>query len=298
MKLVPASTAPDAPAHQGTGYTDAVPAMAPARRGGLPILTATLAETRIGTAVACFYITAVVLLVGALLPSLKSVNFASIVTSSAGQAIYGANISAQSLKTFTGFLSIEFYSVWFGLFFGGFLAFISGGIVARPIEDGTIELALARPFSRRRFYLERCGAMLLVGAIMSLWPLAAVWVASRIFAGATVDWHWLLLTQLVGGAFFVMTVGLGAVISAWSSAARTAGSAALGVLVLVYLLNSLASLSDRLTWMAYLSPFHYAPLSTILVQQRITWWHPVLLVGLGLVGGIAGLIVFERRDLT
>jgi ABC-2 type transport system permease protein len=261
-------------------------------------LTATLAETRVGTAVACFYIAAVVLLVGALMPSLKSVNLAALVSSSAGQALYGANISAQSLRTFPGYLSIEFYGVWFGLFFGGYLAFISGGIVARPIEDGTIELLLARPFSRRRFYLERCGAMLLVGAIMSLWSLAAVWVTGRIFAGATVDWPWLLLTQLAGGAFFVMTLGLGAVISAWSNVARTAGSAAIGVLVLGYLLNSLASLSGRLGWMTYLSPFHYAPLSTILVQHRITWWHPVLLVGLGLAGVIAGLIIFERRDLT
>jgi ABC-type transport system involved in multi-copper enzyme maturation permease subunit len=128
--------------------------------------------------------------------------------------------------------------------------------VARPIDDGTIELALARPFSRRRFYLERCGAMLLAGAIMSRWSLTEMWVFSRIFADATVDWRWLLLIQLAGGAFFMMTLGLGAVISAWSSVARTVGSAALGVLVLGHLLNSLAALSDRLTWMASFSPFH------------------------------------------
>ena len=51
------------------------------------------------------------------------------------------------------------------------------------------------------------------------------------------------------------------------------------VLVLGYLLNSLATLSDRLTWMANLSPFHYAQLSTILVEHQITWWHLVLLSG-------------------
>lgn len=271
--------------------------MAPARRTGLPVLAATLAETRIGTAVACFYILGVVLLVAGLLPSLKQIDFAALVTSSAGQALYGAGISPESLKSFSGFLSIEFYSVWFGLFFGGFLAFLSGGIVARPIEDGTIELDLARPFSRRRFYLERSGAMLLVGVIMSAWSLAAVWLAGRLFAGATVDWRWLLLTQLAAGAFLVFAWGLGALISARSSVARTAGSAALGVLVLSYLLNSLAALSDRLTWMAYLSPFHFAPLSTILVQHRITWWHLVLLAGLGLAAALGGLVLFERRDL-
>jgi ABC-2 type transport system permease protein len=103
---------------------------------------------------------------------------------------------------------------------------------------------------------------------------------------------------VAGGAFLLLALGLGAVISACTSVARTAGSAAIGVLVLGYLLNSLATLSDRLTWMTYLSPFHYADLSAILVQHQITWWYLVLLSGLGVAGVIAGLIVFERRDLA
>jgi ABC-2 type transport system permease protein len=298
MTPPPVSTTPASPARPMAGAAITPRTMPPARRTGLPILMATLAETRIGTAIACFYIAAIILLVGALVPALKSVNLGAYLSSPVGQALIGSRVGASALRTFTGYLSVEFYSVWFGLFFGGFLAFISGGIVARPLEDGTIELSLARPFSRRRFYLERCGAMLLVGVIMSVWALVAVWVDTRLFAGATIDWHWLLLTQLAGGAFLLLALGLGAVISACSSVARTAGSAAIGVLVLGYLLNSLATLSDRLTWMTYLSPFHYADLSAILVQHQITWWYLVLLGGLGVAGVIAGLIVFERRDLA
>jgi ABC-2 type transport system permease protein len=295
MTFSPISTTP---AGRMAGATIASRTMAPARRTGLPVLTATLAETRTGTAIACFYIAAIILLVGALAPSLKSVNLGAYLSSPVGQALIGSKVGAAALRTFTGYLSVEFYSVWFGLFFGGYLAFIAGGIVAKPLEDGTIELALARPFSRRRFYLERCGALAVVGVIMSVWALAVVWLDTRIFADATVDWHWLPLTQLAGSAFLVFALGLGAVISACSSVARTAGSAAIGVLVLGYLLNSLAGLSDRLTWMTYLSPFHYAQLSAILVQHQITWWHLALLTGLGVAGVIAGLIVFERRDLA
>jgi ABC-2 type transport system permease protein len=290
-----ASTPPAAPARSAARATTR--GRAARRRSGLPVLTATLAETRIGTAIACFYIAAIVLLVGALVPALKTVNLGGYLTTPVGQALLGSKVGAGALQTFTGYLSVEFYSVWFGLFFGGYLAFIAGGIVARPIEDGTIELALARPFSRRRFYLERTAGMAVVGVIMSVWALASVWVTTHIFAGAHVDWAWLLLTQLAGGAFLLLALGLGAAISAFSSAARTAGSAAIGVLVLGYLLNSLATLSDRLSWMAYFSPFHYAPLSAILLNHQITWWHLALLSGLGVAGIIAGLIVFERRDL-
>ena len=293
-----ARTAPSTTAAVPVRRGAATPATAPARRSGLPILSGTLAETRIGTAIACFYITAIILLVGALAPSLKAVNLGAYLSSAVGRALIGSQVGAAALRTFTGYLSVEFYSVWFGLFFGGYLAFIAAGIVARPIEDGTIELALARPFSRRRFYLERCGALLLVGLLMSVWALAAVWVDTRLFSGTNVDWSWLLRTQLAGGAFLVLALGLGALISAFSSVARTAGSMAIGVLVLGYLLNSLATLSDRLTWLSYLSPFHYAQLSAILVQHQITWWHLALLGGLGLAGVVAGLLIFERRDLA
>lgn len=272
--------------------------VAPARRSGLPLFTATLTEVRIGTGIACFYITAIILLVGALVPTLEAVNLGAYLTSPVGRSLIGSHASARELQTFTGYLSIEFYSVWFGLFFGGYLAFISGGIVARPIEDGTIELALARPFSRRRFYLERAGAMLLVGVLMSAWAIACVWLDTRLFSGAHVQWRWMLLTQLAGSAFLLFALGLGAVISACTNVARTAGTAAIGALVLGYLLNSLATLSGHLTWMTYLSPFHYAQLGTILVQHQITWWHLLLLGALGGVGLIAGLVIFDRRDLA
>lgn len=296
MARISAATTPALPAQRMAGTSAARP-LAPARRSGLPLLTATLAETRIGTVIACFYIAAIILLVGVLVPALKGVNLGAYLTSPVGRAIIGSHVDARAIQTFTGYLSFEFYS-YFGLFFGGFLAFIAGGIVARPIEDGTIELALARPVSRRRFYLERCGALLLVGVMMSVWAVAVVWVDTRLFGGAHVAWRWLLLTQLAGGAFLLFALGLGAVISACANVARTASSAAIGVLILGYLLNSLASLSDRLTWLTYLSPFHYAQLSAILVQHQLTWWHLILLSGLGVAGLIAGLIIFDRRDLA
>jgi len=42
--------------------------------------------------------------------------------------------------------------------------------------------------------------------------------------------------------------------------------------------------------MTYLSPFHYAQLSAILVQHQVTF---MLLSGLGVAGMIAGMIIFE-----
>ena len=101
-----------------------------------------------------------------------------------------------------------------------------------------------------------------------------------------------------GRRLFGAVPGLGAVISACSSNARTAGSVAIGVLVFGYQLNRLATLANRFSWLAYLSPFHYAPLNVNLVNHQLSWWNLLLPSGLGVLGLAAGMLVFQRRDLT
>ncbi len=81
------------------------------------------------------------------------------------------------------------------------------------------------------------------------------------------------------------------------NASRVAGGTAVGLIVVAYMLNTFGGLSDQFSWMLKISPFHYAPAIDPLLNHQLTWWHPWLLVGLGLVCGLIGLIVFNKRDL-
>ena len=77
---------------------------------------------------------------------------------------------------------------------------------------------------------------------------------------------------------------------------RAAARAAVGILALGYLFNTFGAISDKLNWLLKLSPFYYAPSIDPLVLHQLTWWYPWVLVIVGLVCGIAGLIIFNRRD--
>ena len=62
-------------------------------------------------------------------------------------------------------------------------------------------------------------------------------------------------------------------------------------------MNTLGSLADKLNWLLNIEPFHYTEGVQALVEHTITGWDPWVLVGAGLVCGIAGLLIFQRRDL-
>ena len=130
-----------------------------ARARGFPVLTATLYESRNLIAAACGYILIIGLLVGLLLPAFKQLNIQVYLTGSIAALIGGSALSP-NVPLFAVYMALELYGSFFMLLFGGVLAYAAGASLARNIEDGTVDIMLARPISRTRLYLEKWLAML------------------------------------------------------------------------------------------------------------------------------------------
>lgn len=267
------------------------------RRGAFPILTATLRESQTLIGAACFYIVAIGLLVGLIFPAMTAIDLRSYVGNSAVGSLLGMRSLPES--TFATYLAVELYSSFFLLLFGGVLAYGAGASIARNVEDGTIDLALARPVSRTRLYLEKWAALLIgMAAILGV-SLLTGWVDTLIFSGATLNWRWFLLGHLELVSLLLFVVGVGLLISAAASSGRTAGGAAAAVVVVGYLAQTFGTASDRLSFLKYLGPYFYAPAGQVMVEQR--WagtWQFLVPLTVGVLAGLVGLVVFLRRDIT
>src|SRR5215472_18557237 len=193
------------------------PAMtAKPRAKGLPVMTATLRESQSLLGAACGYILIIGLLVGLLLPAFKTLNIETYFTGSLSAIIGGASLNPNT-PLFAAYMALELYSSFFLLLFGGVLAYTAGASIARNVEDGTIDLALARPVSRTRLYLEKWAA-LLVGMVAILGvSLLTGWADTLIFSGATLNWRWFLLGHLELVSLLLFVVGVGLLISAGAS---------------------------------------------------------------------------------
>lgn len=267
------------------------------RRRGFPILVATLRESRALIGAACFYILLIGLLIGLIFPALTTLNLSAYVSNSAVGALLG--VTSLTTSTFAAYLAVELYSSFFLLLFGGVLAYASGASIARNIEDGTIDLDLARPVSRTRLYLEKWAA-LLVGLLAIIGTsLFTAWLDTLIFEGASLNWRWFLLGHLELVSMLLFVVGVGILISASMSAARAAGGLATLVVVFGYLAQTFGTASDRLSFLKYLGPYYYAPAAQVMINQQWAGWSKFLVpLVVGLVATLAGLVVFQRRDIT
>lgn len=263
-----------------------------------PVLTATLRESSNLLAAACGYILIIGLLVGLLLPAFRTLNIQAYLTGNLG-ALVGSSTPSPRTTLFSVYLALELYGSFFMLLFGGVLGYTAGSSIARSIEDGTIDLILARPVSRTRLYLEKWAAMLVALTIIILTALLTAWICTRIYANATLDWHWFLLANLDVAATLFLIAGMGMLVSSAMSAGRAAGGVAVLVVVFWYLCQTFGSAGDRLQFLRYLGPYYYAPSSQVITSEQ--WNDPWKLLVPSLAAvllGIAGLIYFRRRDIT
>lgn len=167
--------------------------------------------------------------------------------------------------------------------------------IARPEEDGGMELLLTVPLSRTAFAGQRLAAaasavtavaalpllllLIIVPAVDMRIPLSNVVAAS---AGLiALVWCFTGIAFLVGGA----------------SGRRATVLAVTGTLaVATYMANAIGGMVGSLHWLRWLSPFHYF----IGTDPLHTGWHPVELLALAAVGAvttIAGIVLFDRRDV-
>jgi len=265
------------------------------RTRGLTVTMRSIANSRTPLSVACFYGILILLLLAPIYPVMAQANFLAIMGSSLMSAILGGHLPAAF--TFSALLAVEVFSSIYGLLFGGFVAFMGGAALPITIEDGTLDLALSRPISRTRYYLENWLGVLIGSVIISLALVLGIWIDTLLVDHAGIDWQWMLITLLIQWTFLFFSAGLGMLAGSLINASRAAGGTAVGIIVLAYLINTFGGLSDRLQWMLKISPFYYAPAIDPLINHHLIWWYPWVLVSAGLLCGLAGLAIFRRRDL-
>lgn len=167
--------------------------------------------------------------------------------------------------------------------------------IARPEEDGGMELLLANPLSRTAFAGQRLAATGAAVTVVAALPLLVLLV---VVPGIGMD---IALSR-------VAAAGAGLVALAWCFAGiaflagaatgkRASVLAVTGVIaVATYMANAIGGMADGWAWLRWLSPFHYF----IGTDPLHTGWHPVhllVLVAVGAATSFAGMLVFDRRDV-
>lgn len=179
---------------------------------------------------------------------------------------------------------------------GGLLVVVKTG--ATELGTGTLDLVLSRPVGRARYLAARAGASLILLTIVEAGAFAGSVVARGTVKGVdrlgvgdlalTFVGHWLLF------AVFSM---IGLWLFARSSLRSRAMGVTIGVIVGAFFVNFVSLLFDAVSWLGYLTPFHYYSAARVLNDDAyLSGW--LVLAAAALVAGAAAFVSFGRRDLT
>ena len=202
----------------------------------------------------------------------------------------------EALSTIEGFLGTELYNFVWVLGLGLYFAYAAGGLVAADIESDRIDLLLSFPVSRSRLLTEKFASLLLPILGVNVVVGGAVYVSVSAI-GESIDPVHLLLVHLLSVPYLLVCAGIGLVFSAVVDRAAIAERGAIGVVFVLFLVESVVGSADEYDWIQYVSPTHYYEPTPILLDGTYELVDSAILfvAFLGLL--LLGQILFHRRDL-
>jgi ABC-type transport system involved in multi-copper enzyme maturation permease subunit len=198
-------------------------------------------------------------------------------------------------NSFESYLTIKGLT-FTGLIAGGFVAWLTAGFLSGEVDHKTIDLLLAQPIIRTRLVLTRYAALIIAVIIMMAAMLIGIVVAVKALAIDT-SIPWLAYTLFYMG---MLTLAFGAIalfISAVLSDGRKAALTSLGVLVIMYFMETVGSIVDLLGPIRYLSLFHYARYNEMLVTRTLSLADFGVMLAVAIVFVAMAVYVFRRRDI-
>ena len=159
---------------------------------------------------------------------------------------------------------IGFYATYYGIYItlliGIYTASTGATIIGKEERDGTAEFLLTRPISRGSVAgtkLAVLGALFIMVYLVQ--TLVAV-IGMNLF-GSEIAWDAMLAMHIHGFFLIAFFTAAGVLMGSFLSVKLNYMGPIVGMIFGSYFLNAIASASDAVDWLAYLSPYHYMPLT-------------------------------------
>lgn len=202
----------------------------------------------------------------------------------------------ESLATIEGFLGAQIYNFVWLLGLGLYFAYVAGGTIANDIESERMDLLLSFPISRARLLTEKFSSLLLPIVVVNLVVGCSIYLMAAAI-GETVDPVHLLLVHLLSIPYLLVCAAIGTVFSVVASRAAIAERAAIGVVFVLFLVESVVGGADEYDWIQYVSPTHYYEPTLILLDgtYELIDTGILLVTFLGLL--LLSQVLFDQRDI-
>lgn len=195
--------------------------------------------------------------------------------------------------TLEGFYAIECGNI---MSLGGafFAAVISVNIISKEEKDRTAEFLFTHPVSRIRVLSGKAAAVLSQTASMNIIAVAVTSVSIAAI-GEAVPWDTVLHLHL---AYLFCQIEIAMICFGISAFSRSSSfGAGLGLALVLYFMNLIANVSDKMEVLRYISPFGYAEAAEIVTAGELDTSLVICGLAAGLAVSLAGSLYYCRKDI-
>lgn len=192
-----------------------------------------------------------------------------------------------------GFYSVECGNI-IGIGGACFAGWLAGGILSREESSRTIEFLLAQPVSRSKVFLTKLAAVFLMITAMNLivdgTALALMYIVEDSVALEKIlrlDFAYYLMQLIIACICFGLSVFI-----------RGNGTGAgLGIAGTFYFLSLIANMTDKLSWLKFLTPFGFCQGSQILSEGNLDVKIFASTSAAALIVLVCGYVYYLKKDI-
>lgn len=193
-----------------------------------------------------------------------------------------------------GYLSLVSFYIYLPLSIYG--AMIGSTIVSKEERDKTAEYLFTLPVTRKKVVISKLIVSITYSFLLSLWVMVfCYWAFGRI-AGS--DQLGPFVFNLIFGVFLTQLIflAIGLFLSSILKQYKLSSAITLGILISTFMISMLTQITDKVSFMKYVTPFQYFNVNDML--NGIFAIKFIIITLFIVIGSISGLFYFyNKRDL-
>ena len=229
-----------------------------------------------------------------LFPEMKGeMDSVSSLFSSMGAFTAAFGMDRLNFGSLIGYYTIECGNV-LGLGGAFYAALCAVGMLSKEEKDRTAEFLMTHPVSRARIMTEKLLSVLIRITALNgfIWLLSAGSIAA---IGEAVPWKELNLLHF---AYYLLQLELAGICFGISAFVRKGSlGIGLGIAVIMYFLNLIANITDKASFLKYITPFGYCNGADIVTKGAMNAAMVIIGIAIGAAGISAACLKYTRKDI-
>ncbi len=209
--------------------------------------------------------------------------------------VFGLGEGGLDMSTPYGWYGMEGY-LFVVLIGGSYAGLLGSTILSREEDDQTIEFLLSKPISRNQLLLGKA-IIIIVNLFLLNLVLFMTLLISFIMIG---DVQFLTIVLFVVGPLILQLIfaSMSLAMSVFITKSRQVMSVSLGLVIGLFFLDIIATLTDQFEFLKYLTPYEYVNAVSIVNHQTIEMIYLLISIVIIGVSGFVTWYFYNKKDIT